>query len=68
MTMNSVYVMSAITALTAQNTIGVRAIQESTPEFLKEQLNLGQGSGQIKHNFDLQGKYSNQANNNYEQE
>lgn len=53
--------MSAITALTAQNTIGVRAIQESTPEFLKEQLNLGQGSGQIKHNFDLQGKYSNQA-------
>ncbi len=38
MTMNGVYAMSAITALTAQNTIGVRAIQESTPEFLKEQL------------------------------
>ena len=38
MTMNGVYAMSAITALTAQNTIGVRAIQESTPEFLKQQL------------------------------
>ena len=30
--------MSAITALTAQNTTGVRAIQESTPDFLKQQL------------------------------
>ncbi len=30
--------MSAITALTAQNTTGVRAIQESTPDFLTEQL------------------------------
>ena len=39
MTMNGVYAMSVITALTAQNTIGVRAIQESSPEFLKEQLN-----------------------------
>ena len=38
MTMNGVYSMSAITALTAQNTTGVRAIQESTPEFLKQQL------------------------------
>jgi hydroxymethylpyrimidine/phosphomethylpyrimidine kinase len=38
MTMNGVYAMSAITALTAQNTMGVRAIQESTPEFLREQL------------------------------
>ena len=38
MTMNGVYAMSAITALTAQNTTGVRAIQESSPEFLKEQL------------------------------
>jgi len=37
-TMNGVYAMSAITALTAQNTMGVRAICESTPEFLKEQL------------------------------
>ena len=38
MTMNSVYAMSVITALTAQNTTGVRAIQESTPEFLKQQI------------------------------
>ena len=38
MTMNGVYAMSAITALTAQNTTGVRAIQESTPDFLKHQL------------------------------
>ena len=38
MTMNGVYAMSAITALTAQNTTGVRAIQESTTEFLKQQL------------------------------
>ena len=38
MTMNGVYAMSAITALTAQNTIGVRAIQESTPDFLKQQI------------------------------
>ncbi len=38
MTMNGVYAMSVITALTAQNTMGVRAILESTPEFLKEQL------------------------------
>jgi len=38
MTMNGVYAMSAITALTAQNTTGVRGIQESTPEFLKQQL------------------------------
>ncbi|MDD3590812.1 MAG: bifunctional hydroxymethylpyrimidine kinase/phosphomethylpyrimidine kinase [Thermoguttaceae bacterium] len=38
MTMNGVYGMSAITALTAQNTTGVRAVQESTPEFLQEQI------------------------------
>lgn len=38
MTMNGVYAMSAITALTAQNTTGVSAIQEATPEFLKQQL------------------------------
>ena len=38
MTMKGVYAMSAITALTAQNTTGVRAIQESSPEFLKQQL------------------------------
>lgn len=38
MTMNGVFAMSAVTALTAQNTTGVRAIQESTPEFLKQQI------------------------------
>ena len=38
MTMNGVYAMSAITALTAQNTTGVKAIQESTSDFLKQQL------------------------------
>ena len=38
MTMNGVYAMSAITALTAQNTTGARAIQESTPEFLAQQI------------------------------
>ena len=38
MTMNGVYAMSVITALTAQNTMGVRAILESTPDFLREQL------------------------------
>ena len=38
MTMNNVYAMSAITALTAQNTTGVRAISEVTPEFLGQQL------------------------------
>lgn len=38
MTMNGVYAMSAITALTAQNTTGVRAIQNSTSEFLKQQI------------------------------
>ena len=39
MTMNGVYAMSVITALTAQNTMGITAIQESTPEFLEKQLN-----------------------------
>ena len=38
MTMNGVYAMSAITALTAQNTTGVRAIQEVAPDFLKQQI------------------------------
>ncbi|MGN0349300.1 MAG: bifunctional hydroxymethylpyrimidine kinase/phosphomethylpyrimidine kinase [Roseburia sp.] len=38
MTMNGVYAMSAITALTAQNTTGVRAISESAPDFLKQQI------------------------------
>ena len=38
MAMNGVYGMSAITAMTAQNTMGVLAIQESTPQFLKQQI------------------------------
>ena len=38
MTMNGVYAMSAVTALTAQNTTGVRAILESPPEFLQQQI------------------------------
>lgn len=38
MTANGVYAMSAVTALTAQNTTGVKSILESTPEFLKDQL------------------------------
>lgn len=38
MTTNGVYAMTAITALTAQNTLGVRAIQEATPHFLEQQL------------------------------
>ena len=38
MTMNGVYAMSAITALTAQNTTGVRDIFNVTPNFLSEEL------------------------------
>ena len=38
MTVSGVFAMSAITALTAQNTLGVRSIQEVTPAFLKDQL------------------------------
>ncbi len=38
MTMNGVYAMTAITALTAQNTIGVSATLEVTPKFLKKQI------------------------------
>jgi len=38
MTMNGVYAMSAITAMTAQNTTGVRGIQEASPDFLKQQI------------------------------
>ena len=38
MTANGVYAMSAITALTAQNTTGVTGIMEVTPAFLAEQL------------------------------
>ena len=35
---NGVYSMSAITAMTAQNTTGVTAIMNATPAFLKEEL------------------------------
>lgn len=38
MTVNGVFAMSAITALTAQNTTGVTDILNSTPEFLAHQL------------------------------
>ncbi|MBQ2040537.1 MAG: bifunctional hydroxymethylpyrimidine kinase/phosphomethylpyrimidine kinase [Lachnospiraceae bacterium] len=38
MTANGVYAMSAITALTAQNTTGVTGIMDVTPEFLKLEL------------------------------
>ena len=35
---NGVYAMSAITALTAQNTTGVQGIFEVTPEFLEQEI------------------------------
>ena len=35
---NRVYAMSAVTALTAQNTTGVYGIMNVTPEFLKQQI------------------------------
>ena len=38
MTANGVYAMSAVTALTAQNTTGVSDIMEATPQFLAAQL------------------------------
>ena len=38
MTLNGVYAMSAITALTAQNTLGVRGIYDVSPDFLRLQL------------------------------
>jgi len=38
MTMNGVFAMSAITALTAQNTTGVRSIFEVSPTFLADQI------------------------------
>ena len=40
MTMNGVYAMSVITALTAQNTTGVTGIMEVTPDFLKQQIDM----------------------------
>ena len=38
MTMNGVFAMSAVTALVAQNTTGVREIVEVTPAFLEQQI------------------------------
>lgn len=38
MTMNGVYAMSVITALTAQNTTAVSAISEVSPQFLQNQI------------------------------
>ncbi len=38
MTVNGVYAMSAITALTAQNTTGVSGIYEVSPQFLEDQI------------------------------
>lgn len=38
MTVNGVYAMSVITALTAQNTLGVTGIMEVNPEFLASEL------------------------------
>ena len=35
---NGVYAMSAVTALTAQNTTGVAGIMEAEPDFLGKQL------------------------------
>ena len=40
MTMNGVFAMSAVTALVAQNTTGVREIVEVTPEFLGKQIDV----------------------------
>ena len=40
MTANNVYAMSAITALTAQNTTGVKGILNIAPEFIKSQLEM----------------------------
>ena len=37
-TAHKLYAMSAVTALTAQNTMGVKSILEVTPEFLADQL------------------------------
>lgn len=38
MTVNGVFAMSAVTALTAQNTVGVRSIMEVNPGFLAQQI------------------------------
>ena len=38
LTVNGVYAMSAVTALTAQNTLGLISVCEISPEFLEQQL------------------------------
>ena len=38
MTMNGVFAMTVVTALTAQNTTGVQGIFEVSPEFLRQQM------------------------------
>lgn len=40
MTMNGVYAMSAVTALTAQNTTGVTGILEVSQDFLRQQIDM----------------------------
>ena len=40
MTLNGVFAQSAITALTAQNTTGVKSILDSSKEFLSDQLDM----------------------------
>lgn len=37
-TMHGCYAMSAVTAITAQNTVGVRAVQVISPDILKDQI------------------------------
>ena len=48
MTAHHVYGMSAITALTAQNTTGVTDIMEVTPEFLGAQLDAQKSCGSTR--------------------
>ena len=40
MTMNGVFGMSAVTALTSQNTTGVTGISEVSPDFLRQQIDM----------------------------
>lgn len=40
MTLNGVYAMTAVTALTAQNTTGVSAVLEVPPVFLRQQIDM----------------------------
>lgn len=37
---NGVFAMSAVTALTAQNTTGVRSVMEATPDFLADEIDM----------------------------